>query len=423
MNDLISRTYSEILKEELLPALGCTEPIAIALASAKARELLPGEPEEITVYCSGNIIKNAKSVIVPTTGNLRGIDTAAILGAVGGDAGRGLEVLSAVTEQDLARTRELLDAGICRVSLLDSTSALHIRLEMRSGEHRSLCEIQDAHTNITRLECDGQVLLDAHKAVNSNTNCADRSLLELSSIWEYCRTADLSDIREVLERQIACNTAISDEGLHNGYGAQVGRTLLRQAGDDVALHACAAAAAGSDARMGGCVLPVVINSGSGNQGMTVSLPVITYARHWGKSHDELLRALAFANLVALLQKREIGRLSAFCGVVSAGCGAVSGVAFLHGDSLDVIRQTISNTLGTIGGMVCDGAKASCATKIAAALQTAFMCYEMAKKGLGFHDGEGIVREPAERTIVNVGRMAREGMAGTDRVILGIMLES
>ena len=421
MDELIRKTYAAILNEELMPALGCTEPIAIALAGARARTLLGMEPEHITVHCSGNIIKNAQSVVVPTTGDLRGIGTAAVLGAVGGDPGRGLEVLSAVRPEHLERTRALLAAGICRVVLLESPSALHIRMEMEAGGHTALCEIRDTHTNVIRLERDDQILMD-EQGTSGAAGEADRSLLSLAHIWDYCRTADLSDVRAVLERQIACNTAVSAEGLHRAYGAQVGRTLLEQWPECVQTKACAAAAAGSDARMGGCVLPVVINSGSGNQGITVSLPVVTYARHWGSSHDELLRALAFSNLTALLQKREIGRLSAFCGVVSAGCGAAAGVAFLHGDSLEVIGQTIVNTLGTIGGMVCDGAKPSCAAKIASAVHTALMGYEMARQGQGFHDGEGIVRFPAERTVSNAGRMARQGMAQTDQVILGMMLE-
>lgn len=421
MNEKISKEYLAILREEIVPALGCTEPIAIAYASAKARRVLGRLPEEIVVHCSGNIIKNVKAVIVPTTGNMKGIETSAILGAVGGNPDKKLEVLTDVTEEDLALTRKLLKQDICRVELLEGVSSLQIIVEMRAGEDTSLVEIAFAHTNIVRIEKNGEVLFKKGLTAQSATE-TDRSLLNLKDIYEFANTVDIGDVKELMEQQVSCNMKIAEEGFSHKYGANVGTTILESFGDDVRNRARAYPAAGSDARMNGCVLPVMINSGSGNQGMTVSLPVEIYARELGVSEEKKIRALVFSNLIAIYQKNQLGKLSAYCGVVSASVGAGAAIAYLHDAEWDVIEETIVNTLGNISGIVCDGAKASCAAKIASSVDAAVMAYYMAAANRGFHSGEGLVKQDAEHTLQSYGRMGREGMRATDIEILKIMLE-
>jgi len=418
------RTYNEylcILREELVPALGCTEPIAIAYASAKARSVLGCLPERIVVRCSGNIIKNVKAVIVPTTGNMKGIETSAVLGAVGGNPEKKLEVLTDVTEEDLALTRKLLKAGICRVELLEGVSSLQIIVEMTAGSDSALVEIAFAHTNIVRIEKNGETLFEKGMSAQCATE-TDRSLLNLKDIYEFANTVDIGQVRELLERQVAYNMKIAEEGFSHKYGANVGTTILESFGNDVKNRARAYPAAGSDARMNGCVLPVMINSGSGNQGMTVSLPVEVYARELGVSEEKKIRALVLSNLIAIYQKNELGKLSAYCGVVSASVGAGAAIAYLHGAEWEVIEETIVNTLGNISGIVCDGAKASCAAKIASSVDAAIMAYHMAAANRGFRSGEGLVKQDAERTLQSYGRMGREGMKATDIEILKIMLE-
>lgn len=410
------------MTNELVPALGCTEPIAIALAGAKAREALGEEPKKIRAICSGNIIKNAKGVVVPTTGNMRGIDTSAILGALAGDPGLDLEVLSKVTPADLEATRALLAQGICSVELLDTPAKLHIIVEMEGEHHTALAEIRDEHTNVIRLERDGEVLFskEAGAAEAGDTGYLDP--LNLADIIEFANTVDLNDVRPALSRQVEYNLRIAKEGMTNPYGGRVGMTLMRHYPDDVRTKARAMAAAGSDARMGGCVLPVVINSGSGNQGITCCIPVVTYAEHLGASEELMYRSLVVSNLVALLQKRGIGRLSAYCGAVCAGCGAGAGITYLHGGDYDAIARTITNTLANVSGIVCDGAKGSCAAKIASAVDAAIMGYEMSMDGCTFGSGEGLVKENVEQTIASIGRMAAQGMRETDTEILKIMIE-
>lgn len=411
--------YLSLLKKELVPALGCTEPIAIAYASAKAAELLGGEPERLLVQCSGNIIKNVKAVIVPKTGNLRGIEASAVLGAVGGDAGKKLEVLEGVTPEQLARAKELLAEDICRVELIPDTANLHIIVTAYRGEGSAQVEIKEEHTNVTHMEKDGQPIFDAQE---QDKRQEDDRPMSLQEIYEFAVTMDLEDISQLLEQQIAYNTRIAEEGLSNPYGANVGATLLECYGRDVKTLAKAYPAAGSDARMSGCTLPVVINSGSGNQGMTASLPVVKYAEHLGSSREQLYRALVLSNLTAIHQKRGIGRLSAYCGVVSAAAGSGAGIAYLHGADLDTISRTVVNTLANVSGIVCDGAKPSCAAKIASAVDAAVMGYLMAQKGRGFRPGEGLVKEDAEKTIASVTRVGRDGMRQTDAEILSIMVE-
>lgn len=415
-------SYVEILREELIPAMGCTEPIAIALAAAKARQTLGMLPETCRVEVSGNIIKNVKAVTVPNTGGLKGIEAAAAAGVVAGRPELELEVLSQVTSEEIAAIGAFLENHEIRVLPMQGDRVFYINVTLLAGGHSACCEIMDYHTNITRIQRDEQVLVQKAPEAGGEQEQTDRSVLSIEEIIRFADCLDLQDVEEVLGRQIEYNSAISEQGLQGGWGAEVGRTLLTVYGDNVAIRAKAAAAAGSDARMSGCELPVVIVSGSGNQGMTASLPVITYARDRGASREELLRALAVADLVTIHQKTGIGRLSAFCGAVSAGCGAAAGVAYLLGGRYDVIAHTIANTLAICAGMICDGAKPSCAAKIAAAVDAGLLGYEMYMHGgHEFIGGEGIIQKGVENTIGNVGRLAREGMRKTDQEILDIMV--
>ena len=426
MDKKVYDAYVAILKTELVPALGCTEPIAIAFAAAKVRDVLGSFPETIRVEASGNIVKNVQGVTVPNSGGLKGIDVAATLGAVGGDAEIGLEVLSKITEEQIKKTKQLVDSGFCTCSLVDGKDNLYIRVTAKSGEDTAVVVVSEKHTNIAYVEKNGKVLIDV-KSTGVKTdagNEANKSLLSVRDIIRFADEVNIDDVRAVIERQIEYNTAISKEGLAREYGAKVGRTLEKLYDkNDVRVRARAAAAAGSDARMSGCPLPVVINSGSGNQGMTVSLPVIEYAKEWNVPHDKLIRALVLANLIALLQKRYIGSLSAFCGAVCAATGAGCGITYLHGGDEDAVARTITNTLADVGGIVCDGAKPSCAAKIASAVDAAILGFELGShEGVAFKSGEGLVKESAEDTIRSFGRMGREGMRSTDTEILHIMLE-
>lgn len=413
-------SYVRILEEELIPAMGCTEPAAVALAAAHARKALGAVPERCRVEVSGNILKNVKAVTVPHTGGLKGIQAAAAAGMAAGRPELGLEVLSQVTEAELDGIRDTLARCEIRVAPSGGDRVFFINVTVMAGDHAACCEIADSHTNIVRIQRDAEVLYRGGASAAGSRE-TDRSVLSVEEIVRFADCLDPADVAPVLERQIACNGAISAEGLKGGWGAEIGRTLLTVYGDDVAVRARAAAAAGSDARMSGCGLPVVIVSGSGNQGMTASLPVMEYARERQASRETLLRALAVSNLITIHQKTGIGRLSAFCGAVSAGCGAAAGIAYLDGGRLEVVAHTIANTLAICSGMICDGAKPSCAAKIAAAVDAGILGYEMYRRaGHQFVDGEGIVRKGVENTIGNVGRLAREGMRRTDEEILNIM---
>ena len=415
-------SYVEILKEELIPAMGCTEPIAIALAAAKARDALGRIPERCQAEVSGNIIKNVKAVTVPNTGGLKGIEASVAAGAVAGRADLELEVLSQVTAEDIQAMHRLLETCEFHVVPAEGDRVFYINITVMAGEHSACCEIVDFHTNITRIQKDEKVLFQADAGDRGGEEQTDRSVLSVREIIEFADCLDVADVKELLDRQVAYNSAISAEGLKGGWGAEVGKTLRGLYGDDVAVRAKAAAAAGSDARMSGCEMPVVIVSGSGNQGMTTSLPVIEYARDMGASEEELYRALAVADLVTIHQKTGIGRLSAFCGAVSAGCGAAAGIAYLRGGRYDVVAHTIANTLAICSGMICDGAKPSCAAKIASAVDAGLMGYYMyVGGGHQFVGGEGIIQKGVENTIGNVGRLARLGMRGTDEEILDIMV--
>lgn len=428
MEPILYQNSLAILKKELMVAMGCTEPIAIAYVAAKARDVLGSEPVSCVVRCSGNIIKNVKGVTVPNSGGRRGIAIAALLGIVGGDASRELAVLETVTPAQTARAQALLEQDFCRCELVGGVENLYISVLVTGGQNQSAeVEARGYHSNITLIKKNGEVVMaqkdDAATAISA-LNHADKFLLTVDNILEFGNCVRLKDIEGVISQQIVCNTAISKEGLSGNYGVQAGRVLISHGGGEyVHIRARAAAAAGSDARMSGCALPVVINSGSGNQGITVCMPVVEYAKAYAISKETLYRALVVANLISIHQKKYIGSLSAYCGAVSAACGAAVGIAYMMGESYDVICGTITNTIGTIGGMVCDGAKSSCATKISAAVDCALSSMELAKEGHTFQPGEGMVKEDIEATIASVGRMGREGMRGTDVEILNIMLDA
>lgn len=417
-------SYLKILQEELIPAMGCTEPIAVALAAAKAREALHLTPERCRVEVSGNIIKNVKAVTVPNTGGMKGLEGSAAAGMAAGRADLDLEVLSQVTEEGRSAIRKCMRECAITVVPAEGDRVFYIKITVEAQGHAASCEIVDFHTNITCIQRDGKILFQAEGLSGGDVGSqqTDRSVLSVEEIIQFADCLNPEDVTEVLERQIAYNTAISRQGLQGGWGAEVGKTLRAVYGDDVAVRAKAAAAAGSDARMSGCELPVIIVSGSGNQGMTASLPVIEYARAMGAGRDELLRALAVSNLITIHQKTGIGRLSAFCGATSAGCGAACGIAYLQGGRYDVIAHTIVNTLAICSGMVCDGAKPSCAAKIAAAVDAGLMGYQLyVNGGHEFLRGEGILKDNVEATIESVGRLARQGMRQTDQEILDIMV--
>ncbi len=410
--------YIAILQSELIPAMGCTEPIAVALAGARAKAVLGGIPDHMDVYCSGNIVKNVNGVVVPGSGGQMGIAVAAVLGAVGGDWEKGLEVIAGVTEADNQKAKELIEADMCVCHLEEGEENLYIRVEAHLKEDRALVEIKTQHNHFSRVMKNDQVLAQASAAKAEGVK-ADKSQLDVRDIIDFANTLAIDDVRELLDRQIECNAAISEEGLKNEWGAQVGRTLLSEGGGFKTR--AAAAAAGSDARMGGSSMPVVINSGSGNQGIAVTMPLYEYAAEKGVPRGDLYRALALANLISVHEKRFIGNLSAYCGAVSAATASAAGIAYLDGADYETISNTIINSIATIGGMVCDGAKSSCASKIASAVSTALMSYEMAKKGRALKEGEGLVEGGVEGTIRNIGRMGSEGMRSTDVEIINIML--
>lgn len=411
--------YIKILKGELIAAMGCTEPIAIAFAAAKAREVLGEMPEQIVVRCSGNIIKNVKGVVVPNSGGQKGVEVAAILGVVAGIAELELRVISQVAPAAVEKTKALFEQGICRCELEAGEENLFIRVELTAGDSVAAVEVRMKHNHISRIEKNGQVLFE--QPTIATQSLGDKSQLNIKDILAFAAAVDLEDVRELIGAQIAYNSAIAEEGLTNEWSSQVGQTLMLTGKNDVRMRARALAAAGSDARMNGCALPVIINSGSGNQGITCTMPVVVYAEELGATEEQLYRALVLTNLLSLHQKRYIGNLSAYCGAVSAGAAAACGIAYLHGADYDVIGKTLINALGNVGGIVCDGAKASCAAKISSAVDAGIMGYEMAKRNLVFPFGEGLVEKDYETTLQNIGRVGREGMRATDVEILNIMI--
>lgn len=424
LTEELSRNYTTILKEELVAAMGCTEPIAIAYAAAKAYQELGEIPDHIKISCSGNIIKNVKGVTVPNSGGQKGIETAAVLGVVGGNADKMLEVIADADDAAREKTRELVQAGICEVDLAENVPNLYIRAELRSKDHTAAVTIEDHHTDITEIEKDGHTLYIAAKreATEDEGSKGDRSKMTLKGIIEYADTVDLSEVSDILDQQIRCNSAISQEGLDNRWGARVGKTILENWGNDVKSCACARAAAGSDARMSGCPMPVIINSGSGNQGITVTMPVVTYAEYWHLSQEKLYRCLLVSNLVSIYIKHYIGALSAFCGAVSAGCGAGAAITYMSGGTYEEIGGTITNTLGNVGGIVCDGAKPSCAAKIASSVYSALLAHYMSTSQKEFKGGEGFIESDVEETIKNMGYIGKIGMKQTDKEILNVMID-
>ena len=418
-NNLQYQSYIAALSRELVPALGCTEPIAIAFAAAKAREVLGIFPERMEMLCSGNVIKNVKSVTVPNSGGLSCVEIAAVLGVVGGNAARDLEVLEEITPEHIQRAQELLQNGFFRYTLAEGVENLYIAASVYAGEESARVTIINRHTLITEIVKNDTVVYK-NDPIEQKAG-TEWALWSVKGILDYVTNGDLSPVKEILQRQIQMNSAIASEGLSQPYGAQVGRTLLDCEGDTLRTRAKAYAAAGSDARMGGCSLPVVINSGSGNQGMTVSLPVIVYARELGASEETLLRALALSNLISIYQKHYIGSLSAFCGAVTAACGSGAAITYLSGGDYDAICRTIINTTANVGGIICDGAKSSCAAKIASSIDAAIMAHNMSMRGLCFHDGEGVVKGDVEDTIRSIGYVGRVGMKETDIQILHLMM--
>ena len=417
----IYKSYVEILRRELVPAMGCTEPIAIAYCAAKARSVLGCLPDKVTVAASGNIIKNVKSVIVPNTEGRKGIEAAAAIGIVAGDETAGLEVIAHAKEADKAKLGEYLSHSEINVEFAQSDHVLDIIVKVSKGQDNAVVQVVNEHTNIVKITRNGQVLLEKEIVNVIDKDKPDYECLTIADIYDFAMTCDLADVQEILDRQIAYNTAIADEGFKNDYGANIGKTLLKAYGQDVHIRARARAAAGSDARMNGCELPVVINSGSGNQGMTVSLPVIEYAKETGADQEKLYRALLLSNLVTLHEKEGIGRLSAYCGAVSAGAGAGAGIAWLCGGDYKAIIHTIVNALAITSGIVCDGAKASCAAKISAAVDAGILGFEMYRNGQQFYGGDGLVEKGVENTIRNISRLGRIGMKETDKEIISIMI--
>ncbi len=414
------QSYINILREELIPAMGCTEPIAVAYCAALARKTLGCKPTHVEVLASGNIIKNVKSAVVPNTGGRRGIATAAAAGIVAGREDAELQVLAEVTTDQKAEIAEYLETATFDVRESDRPYVFDIQVSVADGDHSAKVEIAGQHTNVICIEKDGETLLKKDYKEEGDGSKTDRNLLTVEKIVEFADTVDIDDVRNILKKQIDCNTAIAEEGLHGNYGANIGRILLQAYGDSVHNRAKAYAAAGSDARMNGCELPVVINSGSGNQGLTTSLPVIVYAKELNVSEDKLYRALVVSNLVTIHMKTGIGRLSAYCGATSAGCGAGAGVTYLYGGGYREIAHTIVNAVAIDSGMICDGAKASCAAKIASAVEAGLLGMQMQMHGSQFYSGDGIVVKGVENTILNVGKLAREGMHETDRTILEMM---
>lgn len=419
--DVKYHAYVQILKEELVPAMGCTEPIALAYAAAKARELLGSIPEKVLIEASGSIIKNVKSVIVPNTNHLKGISAAATAGIIAGNAEKELEVIVSVTPEEIDAMKEFLDTADIQVVHIDHGLTFEIIVTVYHGEEYAKVRIANYHTNIVLLERNGEILLEQEVQGEEEEGLTDRSLLDMASIWDFANTVEIEDVREVLARQIKYNSAIAEEGLRGDYGANIGSVLLKMEGESIRTRAKAMAAAGSDARMNGCELPVIINSGSGNQGMTCSLPVITYAKELKTDEEHLYRALTLSNLVAIHQKTGIGRLSAYCGAVCAGAAAGAGIAYLCGGDFEDVKHTVVNALAIVSGIVCDGAKASCAAKIASAVDAGILGFEMYRNGQQFFAGDGIVAKGVDETIRNVGRLGKEGMRETNEEVIDIMV--
>ena len=421
LNARKEEAFCTILREELQLATGCTEPIAVAYCAARLRQVLGERPQRILAEVSGNILKNVKSVVVPNTGGRRGLPAAIAVGVVAGDPEARLQVIAHVTEEDTAAIQAYLDSTDIRIDCPPTPRMLDIRLTGWAGDHKAVVHVANNHTNIIYVERDGEVLLEKPHSDSAEDNLQDKSVLNVRDILTFAETVDVSRIEESVGRQIDCNTAIAREGLQGDWGANIGSTLLLSGGD-VETEARAWAAAGSDARMNGCEMPVVICSGSGNQGITASVPVWRYGKLMGADDEKILRAVCLSDLITIHQKTGIGRLSAYCGAVSAGVGAGCGIAWLRGADYDAISHTLENAVAMISGCICDGAKASCASKIAMGVECGMLGYNMYLGGNNFQPGHGIMGKDVEDTIRHVGVLAAQGMRETDRVILRIMTE-
>ena len=415
--------YTNILKEELIPAMGCTEPIAIAYAASIISHALGAYPNEIKIGLSGNIIKNVKSVIVPKTGGMHGINSAVCAGIISASPHKKLEVLSGILPEDVSKIRDFQNSASIEIYEIDSSSPFEIYIEGFLGSQSASAHLLKRHTNLVEAYLNGEDVTLRYQSPDDivEKEATDRSSLNVEEILEFAETVNLDELSPILEKQIEYNMAIAKEGISGDFGASIGRTLYLNRGEDVRVLARALAAAGSDARMNGCELPVCIISGSGNQGITASVPLCIYAEKLGSTKEDLLRALIVSDLVTIHQKTGIGCLSAYCGAISAGVGAGCGICYLHGGRYYEIAHTLVNAVAILSGTICDGAKSSCAAKISMAVEAGIMGYEMAKSGHQFYSGEGIVTKGVEKTIKNVGRLASVGMSGTDKEIIKIML--
>ena len=439
LEEKIMKEFTEILREELVPAMGCTEPVALAYCAALAREILGEIPTKVDIHVSPNIIKNVRSVIVPNTGGLRGIETAVVAGIVAGDAHAKLQVLAKITEDDIAKIQPYQEATEFSLERTDSKYIFHIIIEVVGENHTAVAEILGHHTNVVRLERDGEEVylegildkdgtsatatkLELGDGLVADQHKTDRALLTVERIVDYANSVDIDEVSELIMRQVDYNTSIAEEGIRGNYGANIGRILLRAYGDGPHNRAKAYAAAGSDARMNGCELPVVINSGSGNQGITASVPVYIFAKSMHVSDEEMIRALVVSNLISIHLKTGIGSLSAYCGATSAACGAAAGICHMKGGTYEDIAHTVVNALAIDSGMICDGAKASCAAKIASAVEAGLLGLKMRENGSEFFGGDGIVEKGVENTIRNIGILASQGMAETDKTIIQMMTD-
>ena len=422
MDKKLQESYLKILREELIPDMGCTEPIALAYASAKAREVLGTEPQKIVARCSGNMIKNVRCVTIPNSGGLTGIETACVLGAVGGNAKAGMEVLEHISDEDRKRTTELLQAGACQVEYLDSEIPLHFVIELQAEGHSAKVEVRHSHTNIVLIQKDGEDIYRKDDQQNQAAVTADRSTLSIENIRLFADEIEIDEIRNLYERQVRYNMDIAYEGISGNYGLGIGRIIRESYADSVVTRMKAYAAAASEARMDGCDMPVIINSGSGNQGIASSVPVIVYAREKNLPTEKLYRALVFSSLLTIYQKEFIGKLSAFCGAVSASCASAAVITYIVGGTNEQIKATIDNTLANIPGIICDGAKISCAAKIASSLDAAMMAHYLAMHDRGYEAYTGILKEDAGETISCVGYIGKVGMHQTDKEIIKMMLK-
>ncbi len=422
MEKALQEEFISIIREELVPAMGCTEPIALAYAAARGREVLGCEPEKMTARCSGNMIKNVRCVTIPNSGGLTGIETACILGAVAGEASAGMEVLERAGDRDRARTRELLEKGCCSVEFLDSEIPLHFIVCMSAAGHTVEVEVRHTHTNVVSVVRDGEAVFEKAKELAEKGCSTDRSRLTLEAIKAFADEVELASVRDIYERQIRYNMDIAYEGISGDYGIGIGRVIRGSYADGVVTRMKAFAAAASEARMGGCDMPVIINSGSGNQGIASSVPVIVYAREKNIPTERLYRALVFSSLLTIYQKEFIGKLSAFCGAVSASCASAAAITYMAGGTLAQIKATIDNTLANIPGIICDGAKISCAAKIASSLDASMMAHYLAMQEKEYEAYTGILKEDAGETISCVGYIGKVGMHQTDKEIIKMMLE-